>query len=181
MLLEMSASAAPYVLGDKGYLCSDTMEEELLAEGVKVIAPVRENMAERPGSGLRGRLNARRRIVETASARLAGRLEKERIWTRDRWHLTEWVARTVRACPSSDTAECASHRWVEPLPAERIEACPLALSLSGGVAFRCASESRPKSAERSEACPVGALAVGRRCQQYGRFHAPFLLVLYYRW
>ena len=100
MLLEMSASATPYVLGDRGYLCSATMwGGEPLAEGVRIIAPVRENMAERPGSGLRGRLNARRRIVETASARLAGRLEKERIWARDRQHLTERVARTVRACP----------------------------------------------------------------------------------
>ena len=97
MLLEMSASATPYVLGDKGYLCSDTMEEELLAEGVKVIAPVRENMAERPGPGLRGRLNARRRIVETVNAQLAGRLEMERIWARDRWHLTARVARKVLA------------------------------------------------------------------------------------
>ena len=97
MLLEMSASATPYVLGDRGYLCSATMWGEQLAEGVRIIAPVRENMAERPGPGLRGRLNARRRIVETASAQLAGRLEKERIWARDRRHLTERVARTVRA------------------------------------------------------------------------------------
>ena len=93
MLLGMSASATPYVLGDKGYLCSDTMEEELLAEGVKVIAPVRENMVDPLGPELRGRLNARRRIVETVNAQLAGRLEMERIWARDRWHLTARVAR----------------------------------------------------------------------------------------
>ena len=97
MLLEMSASATPYVLGDKGYLCSDTMEEELLAEGVKVIAPVRENMADPLGPELRGRLNARRRIVETVNAQLAGRLEMERIWARNRWHLTARVARKVLA------------------------------------------------------------------------------------
>lgn len=97
MLLEMSASATPYVLGDKGYLCSDTMEEELLAEGVKVIAPVRENMADPLSPELRGRLNARRRIVETVNAQLAGRLEMERIWARDRWHLTARVARKVLA------------------------------------------------------------------------------------
>ena len=97
MLLEMSASATPYVLGDKGYLCSDTMEEELLAEGVKVIAPVRENMVDPLGPELRGRLNARRRIVETVNAQLAGRLEMERIWARNRWHLTARVARKVLA------------------------------------------------------------------------------------
>ena len=34
MLLGMSASATPYVLGDKGYLCSKTMQGELLAEGL---------------------------------------------------------------------------------------------------------------------------------------------------
>ena len=39
MLLGMSASATPYVLGDKGYLCSDTMQGELQAEGMRVIAP----------------------------------------------------------------------------------------------------------------------------------------------
>ena len=66
---------------------------ELRAEGVRVIAPVRGNMADPPGPEPRGRLNARRRIVETVSAQLAGRLEMERIWARDRWHLTARVAR----------------------------------------------------------------------------------------
>ena len=69
------------------------MQGELQAEGVRVIAPVRGNMADPPGPGPRGRLNARRRIVETVSAQLAGRLEMERIWARDRWHLTARVAR----------------------------------------------------------------------------------------
>ena len=73
------------------------MQGELRVEGVKVIAPVRENMADPLGPGLRGRLNARRRIVETVNAQLAGRLEMERIWARDRWHLTARVARKVLA------------------------------------------------------------------------------------
>ena len=94
MLLEMSASATPYVLGDRGYLCSATMwGGEPLAEGVRIIAPVRENMADPLSPELRGRLNARRRIVETVNAQLAGRLEMERIWARDRWHLTARGAR----------------------------------------------------------------------------------------
>ena len=93
MLLEMSASATPYVLGEKGCLCSDAMQGDLRAEGGRVIAPVRESMAGPLSPGLRGHLNARRRIVETVSAQLAGRLEMERIWARDRWHLTARVAR----------------------------------------------------------------------------------------
>ena len=51
--------------------------------------------ADPPGPELRGRLNARYRIVETVNAQLAGRLEMERIWSRDRWHLTARVARKV--------------------------------------------------------------------------------------
>ena len=93
MLLGMSASATPYVLGDRGCLCSDAMQGELQAEGVRVIAPARESMADPLGPEPRGRLNARRRIVETVNAQLAGRLEMERIWARDRWHLTARVAR----------------------------------------------------------------------------------------
>ena len=50
-------------------------------------------MADPLSPGLRGRLNARRRIVETVNAQLAGRLEMERIWARDRWHFTARVAR----------------------------------------------------------------------------------------
>ena len=69
------------------------MRGELQAEGGKVIAPVRGNMADPPGPEPRGRLNARRRIAETVNAQLAGRLEMERIWARDRWHLTARVAR----------------------------------------------------------------------------------------
>ena len=54
MLLAMSASATPYVLGARGYLCSEAMRGELLAEGVRVIAPVRESMADPPSPGLGG-------------------------------------------------------------------------------------------------------------------------------
>ena len=66
---------------------------EQLAEGVRIIASVRENMADPLGPEPRGRLNARRRIVETVNAKLAGRLGMERIWASDRWHLTARVAR----------------------------------------------------------------------------------------
>ena len=69
------------------------MQGELQAEGMKVIAPVRGSMADPPGPEPRGRLNARHRIVEAVNAQLAGRLEMERIWARDRWHLTARVAR----------------------------------------------------------------------------------------
>ena len=41
--------------------------------GVRVISPVRESMADPPSPEMRERLNARRRILETVSARLAGR------------------------------------------------------------------------------------------------------------
>lgn len=97
MLLEMSWAAPPYVLGDKGYLCSETREWELLAEGVKVIAPVRRDMADPLPPKLRRELNSRRLIVGTVNSQLAERLEMERIRARDRWHLTARVARKVLA------------------------------------------------------------------------------------
>ena len=71
MLLGKSASAIPNVSGEKKYLCSETMLEELLSEGVEVIVPVRKSMMVPLSPELRSHLNVGHRIMETVNTLLA--------------------------------------------------------------------------------------------------------------
>lgn len=97
MLLELAAKNGLKTLGDKGYICSDSMKEELLRAGVNLHTPLRDNMKDdRPKEVVRA-LNNTRRIVETVIGQLSGRFNIEKVRARDLWHLTVRAGRKLLA------------------------------------------------------------------------------------
>lgn len=97
MLLEMHTKAGGNVLGDKGYMCNETMKNEFKALDITLHTPLRANMKDcRPPETVKI-LNDRRRLIETVVGQLSERFNIEKIRARDLWHLTVRIGRKLLA------------------------------------------------------------------------------------
>lgn len=84
------------LIGDKGYI-SEPLKAELLREGIDLQTQLRDNLkAPRPSWWLKLLKRVRRR-VETVIGQWAGRFTIERVWARDRWHLSARLNRKLLA------------------------------------------------------------------------------------
>lgn len=84
------------VIGDKGYL-SKSLQTELAEYGVELATPVRSNMKDERPKVLTHLLQRLRRLIETVNSQLSERFHFERVWARDRWHLTSQINRKILA------------------------------------------------------------------------------------
>lgn len=84
------------VIGDKGYL-SQPLPAELAEYGVELVTPVRANMTDRYSKAWTHLLQRLRRLIETVNSQLSERFHFERVWARDRWHLTSRINRKILA------------------------------------------------------------------------------------
>ena len=84
MLLELAAKNGFKTLGDKGYICLESLKDELLRAGISLhTPPLRDNMKDdRPRDVVKA-LNNTRRIVETVIGQLSGRFNIEKVRARD--------------------------------------------------------------------------------------------------
>ncbi|WP_092521511.1 IS982 family transposase [Xenorhabdus japonica] len=82
------------LLGDKGYLGVE-FKQEMKAEGIEMITPVRANMDDPIPRKTRRVINAKRRLIETVISQLAGQFAIEKCWARDLWHLSNRIARKL--------------------------------------------------------------------------------------
>jgi len=97
MLLEMHSHAGRDILGDKGYICRETIKEELNSLGITLHTPLRDNMKDnRPAKMVRTQSN-KRRLIETVIGQLTERFRIEKVRARDLWHLTVRIGRKLLA------------------------------------------------------------------------------------
>lgn len=97
MLLELSGKCGLKTLGDKGYICSEQMKDELIKAGINLHTPLRDNMKDDRSKATVKTLNNTRRIVETVIGQLSERFNIEKIRARDLWHLTVRAGRKLLA------------------------------------------------------------------------------------
>ena len=96
MLRELTPGVKGTVLRDKGYL-GQRLREELLAEGLVLQTPVRENMTDLLPSPWRTQLNRLRRRIETTIGQLSERSHIQRTWARNLWSLINRLNRKLLA------------------------------------------------------------------------------------
>lgn len=97
MLLETRNGIAKDVLGDKGFICNETLKSEFGAAGILLHTPLRANMKDdRPAAEVKN-LNNRRRLIETVIGQLSERFKIEKVRAKDLWHLTVRVGRKLLA------------------------------------------------------------------------------------
>lgn len=84
-----------FLIGDKGYIVKENVNEELKLMGIDLQTPLRKNMLDLRSSCLVRRFTKKRRLVETVIGQLATRFHMEKNWARDTWHLTNRIARKV--------------------------------------------------------------------------------------
>lgn len=95
-LWETLAGVHGLVIGDKGYL-SKALQAELADCGIELSTPLRANMKdERPQAWVH-LLQRLRRLIETVNSQLSERFHLERVWARDRWHLSSRINRKILA------------------------------------------------------------------------------------
>uniref|UniRef100_UPI001E57978B IS982 family transposase n=1 Tax=Xenorhabdus sp. NBAII XenSa04 TaxID=1429873 RepID=UPI001E57978B len=92
---DVIGSIKGYLLCDKGYLGVE-FKQEMKAEGIEMITPLRTNMTDPIPRKTRKRINAKRRLIETIIGQLAGQFAIEKCWARDLWHLSHRIARKLR-------------------------------------------------------------------------------------
>jgi len=97
MLLELASKNGFKTLGDKGYICSESLKDELLRAGVSLHTPLRDNMKDDRPKEFVKTLNNTRRIVETVIGQLSERFKIEKVRARDLWHLTVRAGRKLPA------------------------------------------------------------------------------------
>jgi hypothetical protein len=97
MIFDMSSVAGTDLLGDKGYICSETRKEELHNEGINIHTPVRGNMKDNRPKEFVKMINNKRRLVETVIGQLSERFNIEKVRARDMWHLTVRIGRKLLA------------------------------------------------------------------------------------
>ncbi len=91
---EISHSISGWLLGDKGYLGGD-FKEEMKANGIEMITPVRLNMDDPVPKETRKKFNSKRRLIETVIGQFSERFSIEKCWARDLWHMTNRMARKI--------------------------------------------------------------------------------------
>lgn len=94
------------LLGDKGLIVKDDVNQELKDLNINLQTPLRKNMKDsRPPEYVK-QLKDQRRLVETVIGQLSSRFNIEKNWARDAWHLTNrlWrkiLSHTVSFCINS--------------------------------------------------------------------------------
>ena len=84
MIFDISAAAGASLLGDKGYICSETRKEEFKNEGINIHTPPRSNMKDNRPKKFLKMINKKRRLVETVIGQLNERFNIEKIRARFR-------------------------------------------------------------------------------------------------
>ena len=73
MIFDMSSVTGTDLLGDKGYICSETRKEEFKSEGINIHIPLRSNMKDDRPKEFVKMINNKRRLVETVIGQLSER------------------------------------------------------------------------------------------------------------
>ncbi len=97
MLLETQNGIAKNVLGDKGFICNETLKDEFKTIDILLHTPLRSNMKDDRPAAVVKHLNTRRRLIETVIGQLSERFNMEKVRARDLWHLTVRVGRKFLA------------------------------------------------------------------------------------
>ncbi len=97
MIFDMNSQVAPDLLGDKGYICSESRKEEFLNEGINIHTPLRGNMKDNRPKEFVKMINNKRRLIETVVGQLSERFNIEKVRARDMWHLTVRIGRKLLA------------------------------------------------------------------------------------
>ena len=84
------------LIGDKGYL-SAALQQELRQSGIELQTALRSNMHDTRDPAWVKLLQRMRRLVETVIGQLVERFSIEKVWARDRWHLTSRLNRKLLA------------------------------------------------------------------------------------
>jgi hypothetical protein len=97
-LWDLLASIRGLAIGDKGYI-RGSLKDELGDLDVQLETALRHNMTDaRPKAWVKLLMRVRR-LIETVIGQLAGRFHLEKVWARDRWHLTSRINRKLLAHP----------------------------------------------------------------------------------
>ena len=97
MIFDMSLAAGPNLLGDKGYICSETRKEQFKNAGISIHTPLRNNMEDNRNKRFIKMINRKRRLVETVIGQLSERFNIGKVRARDIWHLTVRIGRKLLA------------------------------------------------------------------------------------
>ena len=84
------------LIGDKGYL-STAFQHELQQVGIELETALRSNMHDPRHRVWVALLKRVRRLIETVIGQLVERFSIEKVWARDRWHLTSRINRKLLA------------------------------------------------------------------------------------
>lgn len=84
-----------FLLGDKGFIMREEMEEEFQKAGIQVETPLKKNMLDTRDKSFVWKIKKKRRLVETVIGQLAERFHMERTKARDLWHLTNRLTRKI--------------------------------------------------------------------------------------
>ena len=76
------------LLGDKGLIVKEDVNQELKTMHINLQTPLRKNMKDSRSPEYINQLKNKRRLVETVIGQLSSRFNIERNWARDVWHLT---------------------------------------------------------------------------------------------
>lgn len=95
-LWDMVQTIHGLLIGDKGYL-STSLQQELQQVGIQLETALRSNMRETLPPARVKLLMRTRRLIETVIGQLVGRFSIEKVWARDRWHLTSRLNRKLLA------------------------------------------------------------------------------------
>jgi len=95
-LWDMVSTIQGLLIGDKGYL-SATLQQDLRQVGVELQTALRSNMHDSRNPAWVKLLQRMRRLIETVIGQLVERFSIEKVWARDRWHLTSRLNRKLLA------------------------------------------------------------------------------------
>jgi len=84
------------LIGDKGYL-SAALQQDLRQVGIELQTALRSNMQDSRDPSWVKLLQRMRRLIETVIGQLVERFSIEKVWARDRWHLTSRLNRKLLA------------------------------------------------------------------------------------
>lgn len=117
-LWDMVEAIHGLLIGDKGYL-STSLQQELQQVGIKLETALRSNMRQALPPAWVKLLMRTRRLIETVIGQLVERFSIEKVWARDRWHLTSRLNRKLLA---HTVCRWLNRRSTEPLQFEQLVA-----------------------------------------------------------
>lgn len=95
-LWDMVSTIQGLLIGDKGYL-SAALQQDLRQVGIELQTALRSNMHDSRNPAWVNLLQRMRRLIETVIGQLVERFRIEKVWARDRWHLTSRLNRKLLA------------------------------------------------------------------------------------